>query len=51
MTAISAAFLHPDNLPRLGIPPSHITYPPPASAPPRPPGYVNCRPPIPAPWR
>jgi N-acyl-D-aspartate/D-glutamate deacylase len=28
MTAISAAFLHPDNLPRLGITPSHITYTP-----------------------
>ncbi|GLZ30944.1 D-glutamate deacylase [Lentzea sp. NBRC 105346] len=36
MTAIGAAFLHPDNLPRLGITPSHIVYTPtgerPASA-------------------
>jgi N-acyl-D-aspartate/D-glutamate deacylase len=28
MTAISAPFLHPENLPRLGITPSHITYTP-----------------------
>jgi N-acyl-D-aspartate/D-glutamate deacylase len=28
MTAISAPFLHPDNLHRLGITPSHITYTP-----------------------
>lgn len=28
MTAIGAAFLHPDNLPRLGITPSHIIYTP-----------------------